>query len=73
MSNLEKDPAEVLVADSTSARGTRLEILEPRDVPLGGPRAMSVRRTLPQRSRSLIGAWCFVDHYGPDLVSTSGA
>ena len=48
------------------------EILEPRDVPLGGPRAMSVRRTLPQRSRSLIGAWCFVDHYGPDLVATSG-
>jgi redox-sensitive bicupin YhaK (pirin superfamily) len=24
-----------------------------------------VRRTLPQRERSLIGAWCFVDHYGP--------
>jgi hypothetical protein len=33
---------------------------------------MSVRRTLPQRARSLIGAWCFVDHYGPDLVATSG-
>jgi hypothetical protein len=37
---------------------------EPRYVPLGGPRAMNVRRTLPQRQRSLIGAWCFVDHYG---------
>ncbi|HEY5230978.1 MAG TPA: pirin family protein, partial [Galbitalea sp.] len=49
-----------------------VEILEPRDVPLGGPRAMSVRRTLPQRARSLIGAWCFVDHYGPDVVTTSG-
>jgi redox-sensitive bicupin YhaK (pirin superfamily) len=24
-----------------------------------------VQRTLPQRQRSLIGAWCFVDHYGP--------
>ena len=35
-------------------------------VPLGGPRAMGVRRTLPQRSRSLIGGWCFVDHYGPE-------
>ena len=32
----------------------------------------TVRRTLPQRSRSLIGAWCFVDHYGPDRVTTSG-
>ncbi|MFJ9690539.1 pirin family protein [Kitasatospora sp. NPDC101183] len=49
-----------------------IEILTPRDVPLGGPRAMTVRRTLPQRSRSLIGAWCFVDHYGPDDVSRSG-
>lgn len=30
---------------------------------------MTVRRTLPQRGRSLIGAWCFVDHYGPDDLS----
>ena len=49
-----------------------MEILTPRDVPLGGLRAMTVRRTLPQRQRSLIGAWCFVDHYGPDRVSDSG-
>lgn len=33
---------------------------------------MRVRRTLPQRGRSLIGAWCFVDHYGPDDVAESG-
>ncbi len=33
---------------------------------------MRVRRTLPQRERSLIGAWCFVDHYGPDEVADSG-
>lgn len=49
-----------------------VEILSPRDVPLGGLRAMTVRRTLPQRQRSLIGAWCFVDHYGPDDVSATG-
>lgn len=30
---------------------------------------MRVRRTLPQRQRSLIGAWCFADHYGPHDVS----
>ena len=46
--------------------------MAPRDVPLGGPRAMRVRRTLPQRRRSLIGAWCFVDHYGPDPVGETG-
>jgi len=33
---------------------------------------MTVRRTLPQRQRSLIGAWCFVDHYGPDDVASTG-
>ena len=46
--------------------------MEPREVPLGGIRAMHVRRTLPARGRSLIGAWCFVDHYGPDDVSETG-
>jgi redox-sensitive bicupin YhaK (pirin superfamily) len=49
-----------------------VEVLLPREVPLGGPRAMTVRRTLPQRSRSLVGAWCFVDHYGPDSVGETG-
>ncbi|MCB4208797.1 pirin family protein [Arthrobacter sp. UM1] len=33
---------------------------------------MTVRRTLPARERSLIGAWCFLDHYGPDDVSQTG-
>src|SRR6202020_2123841 len=28
--------------------------------------------TLPQRQRSLIGAWCFIDHYGPDRVAATG-
>ncbi|MFE0700606.1 pirin family protein [Streptomyces sp. NPDC058872] len=49
-----------------------VEVLKARDVPLGGPRAMTVRRTLPQRARTLIGAWCFADHYGPDDVAESG-
>ncbi len=71
MSNLEKDPLELLVdsGDETpDPSGRTVELLAPRDVPLGGPRAMGVRRTLPQRARSLIGAWCFVDHYGPEAV-----
>lgn len=49
-----------------------VEVLTPREVPLGGLRAMTVRRTLPQRQRSLIGAWCFLDHYGPDRVADTG-
>ncbi|QIH99172.1 pirin family protein [Rhodococcoides fascians A21d2] len=43
-----------------------IQVLTPREVPLGGPRAMKVRRTLPHKDRSLIGAWCFADHYGPE-------
>lgn len=49
-----------------------VQVVAGREVPLGGPRAMTVRRTLPQRARSLIGAWCFVDHYGPDDVARTG-
>jgi redox-sensitive bicupin YhaK (pirin superfamily) len=55
------------------ADGELVELLEPREVPLGGPRAMTVRRTLPQKMRSLVGAWCFVDSYGPDPVNGRGA
>lgn len=69
MSNPETRPDEMVCAGAESAV---VEIMTPREVPLGGPRAMSVRRTLPQRQRSLIGAWCFLDHYGPDEVSDSG-
>jgi quercetin 2,3-dioxygenase len=63
VSNTDTMPAEVACAASPFAG-----VLHPREVPLGGPRAIRVRRTLPQRERSLIGAWCFVDHYGPHDV-----
>lgn len=69
MSNLETEPAELIVDEQPAAS---IQVLEPREVPLGGPRAMTVRRTLPQRARSLIGAWCFIDHYGPDDVAETG-
>ncbi|WP_328975264.1 pirin family protein [Streptomyces canus] len=49
-----------------------VEVLSARDVPLGGPRALLVRRTLPQRARTLIGAWCFADHYGPVDATGTG-
>ena len=72
MSNLELDPAETLCGTEDERARPALEIIEPRDVPLGGPRAMPVRRTLPSKQRSLVGAWCFADHYGPDDVSATG-
>ena len=69
MSNLDEDPHEIVAVSA----GSTTVMLEPREVPLGGPRALTVRRTLPQRQRSLIGPWCFVDHYGPDAVAGPGA
>jgi len=68
MSNLEATPAELAFRGGEPCTAG-VEVLTARDVPLGGPRAMRVRRTLPQRGRSLIGAWCFADHYGPDDVT----
>ena len=65
MSNLDTAPAE---SDCPAVgRGASPDpvTLAPREVPLGGPRAMSVRRTLPHRDIRTIGAWCFIDDYGP--------
>ncbi|AUN42132.1 Quercetin 2,3-dioxygenase (plasmid) [Tsukamurella tyrosinosolvens] len=74
MSNVDRQPEEVEcgagVDGPASAAG--VEVIEAREVPLGGPRAMTVRRTLPTHERSMIGAWCFADHYGPDEVDRSG-
>lgn len=77
MTNVDVHPDEVLCRTGPDQNGEpapaeRLEILEPRDVPLGGLRAITVRRTLPQKTRSLIGAWCFADHYGPQEVADTG-
>src|SRR3954470_2481050 len=74
MSNLETRPAEVAGGgDGTGNGPAAVEVLGAREVPLGGVRAMRVRRTLPQRARSLIGAWCFADHYGPIEVGGGAA
>ncbi|GAA3533527.1 hypothetical protein AFL01nite_21730 [Aeromicrobium flavum] len=39
--------------------------IESREVPLGGLRGLRVHRTLPSKELPLIGAWCFLDHFGP--------
>ena len=66
MSTFEQDPERsgsggVAVAVESPGR----QVLVAREVPLGGPRMMLVRRTLPHRDRRTVGAWCFVDHFGP--------
>jgi redox-sensitive bicupin YhaK (pirin superfamily) len=41
------------------------EVAEAREARVGD---LTVRRMLPQRLRRSVGAWCFVDHYGPMSV-----
>lgn len=43
-------------------------LLTGREVPLGGVRGMSVTRWLPHRSLPMVGAWCFLDRFGPQRV-----
>jgi redox-sensitive bicupin YhaK (pirin superfamily) len=69
MTNLDPHPAELVCRPAGDGE---VELIAPRAVPLGGIRAMTVRRTLPSRERSFVGAWCFLDHYGPDQVSATG-
>ena len=70
VSCLEADP-EVGRAGAESATGP--ELLEGAAVALGGPRGLAVTRTLPNRRRRMVGAWCFLDAYGPhDLTGTRG-
>ncbi|MEU8378592.1 pirin family protein [Streptosporangium sp. NPDC048865] len=67
MSNLETDPRESACGGLPDVAAEPVnELLTGRDVVLGGPRAMRVTRTLPHRDVRMVGAWCFVDHYGPE-------
>ena len=68
MSNAEADRELVLPQDEADLTPT-FERLEPRSVLLG-PRT-EVRRVLPNKERRMIGAWCFVDHYGPEDISNA--
>jgi redox-sensitive bicupin YhaK (pirin superfamily) len=43
------------------------ELLSPRKVRLG--ESTEVRRLLPNLGRRMVGAWAFVDHYGPDDIA----
>ncbi len=66
MSNTEAR-SEVLDCGITSGHDPEhVLLIEPKDVQLGGEDALKVRRTLPSLRRSFVGAWCFVDHYGPE-------
>ena len=45
------------------------EVADARETEVGG---MLVRRSLPRPRRRTVGAWCFVDHFGPLAVGPDG-
>ncbi|MFF1902852.1 pirin family protein [Kitasatospora sp. NPDC058218] len=66
MSNLDQKPAPTPCGGASGAGPVR-ELLTGRQVPLG--ESTVVRRLLPNLGRRMVGAWCFVDHYGPDDIA----
>ncbi len=42
------------------------DLLPGREVPIG--KYTTVQRMLPHRERRTVGAWCFLDHFGPQSV-----
>ena len=73
MTNLEVLPREEVCppAHEVPGAGPCLQLWPAREVPLGGVRAMKVSRTLPQRGLPTVGAWCFLDSFGPERVAMS--
>jgi redox-sensitive bicupin YhaK (pirin superfamily) len=69
MSNLDRRPAarELGGLEATSA-GPALDLLPGKEVALG--ESTRVRRLLPTLGRRMVGAWAFVDHYGPDDIAS---
>ncbi|HBS75192.1 MAG TPA: pirin, partial [Microbacterium sp.] len=59
------DAGEVVAESAAECDGPRAVVMTSREVPLGGVRAMAVFRALPQRELPLVGAWCFLDRFGP--------
>src|SRR5918911_2639918 len=68
MSNLDRrPPAQELGGLEGTSGGPVLDLLPGREVLLG--ESTRVRRLLPTLGRRMVGAWAFVDHYGPDDVA----
>jgi redox-sensitive bicupin YhaK (pirin superfamily) len=70
MSNLDRSPAITAHGGlATVASNPVHQLFAGKDVALG--ESTIVRRVLPNLGRRLVGAWCFLDHYGPDDVANT--
>ncbi|MDW8804252.1 pirin family protein [Streptomyces scabiei] len=68
MSNLDREPVPAVCGGRAFVVAEPVrELLSPRKVKLG--ESTEVRRLLPNLGRRMVGAWAFVDHYGPDDIA----
>jgi quercetin 2,3-dioxygenase len=68
VSTLERSPQLTAAGGAADvSSGPTRQLFTGREVTLGSGTA--VRRLLPNLGRRLVGAWCFVDHYGPDDIA----
>src|SRR4051812_9992426 len=63
------DVADATASESGDPEPLVVEVLEPREATVG---TMTVQRALPRRQRRTVGAWCFVDLFGPASVTEQG-
>lgn len=64
MSNRNRDPDLLDCTHEPRHDPHWVQKVPPREIELGAD--FPVRRTLPSLARSFVGAWCFIDHYGPE-------
>lgn len=55
-----------LVCRSAAPAAPAFDLLPAREARIGPNQA--VRRALPRRARRMVGAWCFLDHFGGDAT-----
>lgn len=67
MSELHPDPA---LTRCQHQNGGGRQRIATRDAELGA--GLHLRRALPRKARRMIGAWCFLDHFGPLSVAPGG-
>jgi redox-sensitive bicupin YhaK (pirin superfamily) len=68
VSNLDRTPAWTAAGGTADVASAPVhQVFAGREVLLG--ESTKVRRLLPNLGRRLVGAWCFVDHYGPDDIA----
>ena len=67
MSNLDTTPSLTHAGLAQVSATPAHQLFTGREVLIG--ESTKVRRLLPNLGRRLVGAWCFVDHYGPDDIA----